>query len=220
MIRISERVKSYIESSPYLNDAIIGGLINLSALAREIQPVISMEIHKEISHSSLLMALKRYSEKVVLHKKARLGLNKHLGEISITSNLTALTVDVNELVYKHIIELLTIINHQGGKFSTFTKGDTQITFITSDINTELLKEVLKQKEIQVRNEDVKLCALTINLKDNHLATPGIIAHVLNSLAWKGVNVVEVVSTADTLTVLLADEDIEKGFAIVKNLMRQ
>ena len=47
--------------------------------------------------------------------------------------------------------------------------------------------------------------------------PGIYSQLLKSLAWEGINVVEVVSTLNELTIVLEEERIDAAFSIIKRL---
>ena len=67
MKSISEQLQSIVSSSPFLEEGLMRGIVNMSALARELRPGLERELMKSISDSAVLMALKRLSES--LHRK-------------------------------------------------------------------------------------------------------------------------------------------------------
>lgn len=59
MVTVPEAVEKIVNRSRYLSEAMSKGLINLSALARYIKPEIEEMLIKNVSDSSVIMALKR-----------------------------------------------------------------------------------------------------------------------------------------------------------------
>ncbi|MBU4139561.1 MAG: hypothetical protein KJ729_06445, partial [Euryarchaeota archaeon] len=58
--RYEDLVNRYFpEKKPFLEEAINSGIINLSALARQILPEVRRETFKEVQEGAILMALKR-----------------------------------------------------------------------------------------------------------------------------------------------------------------
>lgn len=46
---------------------------------------------------------------------------------------------------------------------------------------------------------------------------GFYYQILKFIAWEGINVKEVISTANEFTIVVAEEDVDAAFAILKNL---
>jgi hypothetical protein len=60
MITITSRVEAHIKQWPLLKQGMDLGLINLSALARQLRPELETEIGERISDAAVMMALRRY----------------------------------------------------------------------------------------------------------------------------------------------------------------
>ena len=56
-------VEEIIKKSPFLEEALAEGIINLSSLSRQIKPEIDEELHKDVQIGAIVMALKRLSPK-------------------------------------------------------------------------------------------------------------------------------------------------------------
>ena len=59
MKTIASVVENYIKTKPFLSTALSQGIINLTSLARQIQPEIEIALQKEARSGAIVMALKR-----------------------------------------------------------------------------------------------------------------------------------------------------------------
>lgn len=64
MITVPEATEKIVKRSRYLSEAMSKDLINLSSLARYIKPEIEEMLIKDVSSSSIMMALKRIQKKL------------------------------------------------------------------------------------------------------------------------------------------------------------
>lgn len=114
-----QHVEQIVRRSPFLVNAMTNNLINLSALARSLQPEIEKTLNKKASEASIMMALKR--------------LIPHLSTTPMTSLV--------ELRFPYSPDLLEHISQLAGSIHcTFT--EEMIRLITSqesqdDIITQL-----------------------------------------------------------------------------------
>ena len=62
MRTIASTVSAYIKTKPYLSSALSDGIINLTSLARQIQPDIETVMRKTVNQGAIVMSLKRVSD--------------------------------------------------------------------------------------------------------------------------------------------------------------
>jgi hypothetical protein len=62
-----------------------------------------------------------------------------------------------------------------------------------------------------------LSSLSVQLPEGAHLVPGLYSLLLRTLAWEGINVVEVVSTLHEFNLILEDKRIDQAFAAIKNL---
>ena len=67
MVTISHLVEKIVNSRPLLYQAIEQDIISFGNLAAQIEGEIAEELGKTIKRSAVVMALRRYSEKIQLH---------------------------------------------------------------------------------------------------------------------------------------------------------
>lgn len=214
MITVPEATKTIVERSRYLSEAISKNLINLSSLARYIKPELKEMLQKEVSESSIIMALKRLKT----HFKPKhqySNIFKASPEMILHSNLIARYVaDSKQLDHKYN-KFFDIINKETKHFLIATRNITETTIIASRDLQEEFDKILEGAEII--EELVPLSSITIRLPKEALTTPGVYYFLLKSLAWEGINIIEIISTAHELTLVFDDKDTTRAFAILKSL---
>lgn len=187
-------------------------IINLSALARLIRPEIERELMKPVSESAILMALKRYSPKIP-HKSAELRkvLSK-MGDMTVRSNLMEFTFKRGDTLLEKLKHLLQRIEQRRDTFVTFTQGIYEVTVIVSADLAPDVKHIFFGETIISSLSD--LAAVIIRLSPQTVVTPGVHYSILKQLAWKNINVVEVVSTFSEFTIILEKKNVDLTFSIL------
>lgn len=215
MISIADVVSDLVKTSPFLEEALSKNIISYSALARELKPQIEKKLSKEIKRGAVVMALKRTTQKLKL-KDSTQKINS-IGELTIRSNLTAITyINSDSMAEKQRI-LFSKIENKKEMFINVSQGIREITFIIgSDIAKEL-ETVFKNEKFIAKVTG--LSSITIRLPKESLVTPGFYYAILKLLAWEGINVVEVVSTYLELTIILANENIDKAFSVISSYQK-
>ena len=211
MITVPEATKKIVERSRYLSEAISKGIINYSSLARYIKPELEEILLKKVSNASIIMALNRL-ESNFRPKFQQSNIFKTPPEITVRSNLVLVCLPNNE-----IQGLSVLISRDVNSRSFFLKnqGIYESSLILSQDLFEKYKTAIEGKSPLILED--KISAVTIYLPDEALKTSGIYYFFLKSLAWEGINMLELVSTPSELTIVVANQDTERTFAIIKSL---
>ena len=96
MVTVSQVVKRIINSQPKLQDSMIEGIISFANLAEYLQPRIEKELGEEINTSSIVMALRRYSD--TLQSKVVTQPFKTSQEIILKTNLCDICIVKRSLI--------------------------------------------------------------------------------------------------------------------------
>ncbi|MBP6913624.1 MAG: aspartate kinase [Candidatus Levybacteria bacterium] len=214
MVSISESVEKIISRSRYLSEAISKGIINFSALARYIKPEIEEMTHKKVSEAALVMALNRLSNNIKPNYKSN-EIFETPPDMMVRSNLAELTVANSTTMNEKYPLLLKLIDTQGKNFLTITEGVYESTIIA---NRDLKDEVVKILEGEIIVAEFNsLSSITIRLPKPSVHTPGIFYFFIKSLAWEGINIIEIVSAHLELTLIFDEKDVNKAFSILQSL---
>lgn len=214
MITVPEAAEKIIKRSRYLSEAMSKGFINNSSLARYIKPEIEEMLFKKVNDSSIIMAINRLQKNLKPQSRYK-NIFKNRPTTIIRSNLFEINFTNSETLDDKYSQILKL--REGQKFFlTFSKGISESTIIASSEIASQIKEIVKDEKIIFELNN--LSSITINLPNSSVSTPGIFYFFLKSLAWEGVNIIEIVSTVSEFTLILEDKDVNKAFSILKSLV--
>ncbi len=92
MDRLSKVIEKLINQSPFIQEAMTEGLINISSLARKLNPDIARITGKEVSDSAIIMAIKRMPPGTNQKIERRIkNFMADLGDLIVRSNLVKCT---------------------------------------------------------------------------------------------------------------------------------
>lgn len=212
MRTVSDYVKDFVLSTPFVEEALAQGWVNYSALARRLRPGIEEELFKEVSEAAIAMALRRLSETLPAEEAGDTSSLCYVREITVRSDLEELTYRASENLLTSFHGALADRPSSGQRFVTFTQGVREATIV---VDRESAREILPSLEGEVLIAHLEtLAAVTMRLADESLMTPGVHYGILKALALRGINVVEVVSTYTEFTVLLDRQDVDRAFSIL------
>lgn len=212
MITVPEAVGKIVGRSRYLAEAMSKGIINNSSLARYIKPEIEEMLIKKVSDSAIIMALNRLSNKIK-PKYSTKNIFKTPPDMILRSNLMLINLRSSKELEDKSQAILKLADERN--FLTITKGTFDTTIIASTSLEKEIKKILKDGISTRQFED--LSAITIRLPKGAAGTPGIFYFFLKSLAWEGINIIEVVSTNQELTLIVNEKDTNRTFSILRSL---
>lgn len=219
MITVSQAVESIIKVKPFIAEALSEGLINVSALARKMKPEIEKIIHKECNQGAIVMALNRLSPE--LEQSFTSDLKKMismLGDIIVRSDLTDYTFYNSNTLVKSHMKVFETIAVQSDIFYTMVRGVHESNLVISSLYANLVDKHFANEELQKKTDN--LSAITLKLHENNTQVPGFYYNILKSVAWEGINIIEVISTSNEFTILVNDEDVDRAFSELKKLRRK
>jgi aspartokinase len=207
MITIAKRVEQLIEQWPMLRQGLELELLNSSSVARYLKPEIEKGVGERISEAAVLMAIRRYEQK---SKKIAGNTNpsSYLGDITVRNNLIDITYTNSPSLSKTIARLAHAV--PASYYFTSSRGLNQTSIILNSSIKEQALKILEQEHLEQCVEN--LAAISLSLKQRHDPVPGILAYILQQLAWRGIPVIEVVSTYDEFHTIIYKKDVEEAFS--------
>ena len=216
MKTIASQVSEYVKTKPYLSTALSQGIINLTSLAREIQPDIENVLRKPARTGAIVMALKRISDnEEFLSTHKIVSVLRNLGDITVRSSLTDYCFKLTETLLLAQAQFLTVIKDKNDIFFTSSRGVGESNIIVSSNLAPLIEELFKN-EICIDKID-NLSAITVKLPIDNVKIPGIYYFIFQKLSWEGVNINQVISTSNEFTILIDEDHVNVAFEVIKNL---
>ncbi|GJQ06426.1 aspartate kinase [Capnocytophaga cynodegmi] len=217
MKTVSSAVENYIKSKPFLQTALSQGIINLTSLARIIRKEIQNDTtNREVRNGAIVMALKRLSTDMEFRSTHRIvKVLKNIGEIIVRSNLTDYTFLVSETILNSQAELLKKIQNSKDIFYTTSRGVNETSLIVSNSIEATVEEVFRNEKCL--HKFTNLGSISVKLPEENVSVPGIYYFIFQRLAWEGVSMNEVISTANEFTIIVPEYQVDVAFKVIKDL---
>lgn len=200
--KISELVRLYIKRRPFLKEIIREGIVNYSSLARKI----SIEVFgAENRENAIKMALVRLTEKITQKEE---DLEGKILNVLKRSSLTIRSKVAVVITAKEIEKL---------KYISYAESRGTITYIIDEKEFEKVKDDKAVKRNMITSE-INLNLVCVHSPIELEETPGVIAHILDSLASQSINVVEFVSCYTDTNFVIRQADTKITYEILNELM--
>ncbi len=210
MRTIQEVTERVVTQTPFWVEAMDEKLLNLSSLARKIQPQIESELLKKVNTGAIIIALNRMPTGTSTSMKR--GIEKFLemlGDLTVKSDICDLTYAHSPTLVTKIAKVITSTSSKGG-FFTISDGVAEVTIVASKSLRALISEGMAQEKLI--NEQNNLASITVNLPKNNIEQSGIYYFILRQFAWANINIVEVISTTNEITLVVHEKDINLAFS--------
>ncbi|AKU23847.1 hypothetical protein ACZ75_22710 [Massilia sp. NR 4-1] len=215
MLSISTKVERIVKESPFLSEGLGRGLINLSELARQLQPQLESDLWKPVGQAAVVMALRRVAERLPQAVNDEIVLTQRTGELIARTDLIECTFALSDYSNACHRQLLTLAEAQHGTFLTVTRGISELMVICSRSLMPLVEQAFRSERQLARLESLN--AVTLYLRPDSYRTPGIFHAILKKLAWDKINLVNIISTHTELTLILEKEHTGAAFSVLSKI---
>jgi aspartokinase len=217
MVTTAQVTKKIIESRPILQESLLEGIINYANLAEKLQPKIEAELGSNVKTSAVIMALRRYSEKL----QERTTISKQVEfnpEIVLKTNLCDVSIVKTHTALEKISDIYKLVDYEKGDTLNIIQGNYELTIVISQKYLNKLKEILGSEK--VLNIEKNLVSLTLEMSTEFLYTPGTLALATRKLAWENINIFENISTLTELIFIIAEKDAVKAYNTFQELLKE
>lgn len=192
MLSVAKSVRLYLRNRPYTLEALEKGIVNLSALSREIGQELGID-----SPAAIKAALRRFSSELQKQKRRR-----ERRVLKVLKNSTIALQDGVNVV------------RTGGPLKVKAKFAVRL----GDARVYVVDKLEKTpKDVMSLRKDCGMFVITSPPEIEK--TPGVVAYLTSILAEQNINVIEFVSCY-TCTILVVDrKDILRTYEILSQVIR-
>lgn len=216
MRSLSKVVEELIHKSPFISEALSEDLINVSALARKLQPEICSIMNEDIKEGAIVMAIKRLSPDI--YQRVNIKITQvigDIGELIVRRNLSEFTFSNSHQLYEKQTALMQRLKSEDPEFLTISRGVNETTIITNHKYSKIVSVFFHGEEIKTTHKEI--AAITIKLPSVKSDVYGFFYYILKHLAWYGINIIEIVSTSHELSIVMNENDTEKALQVLNSL---
>ncbi len=205
MKKISQIVEEIIQQDDVAREAAARGLLNTTAYARSIQSQISEVTLAPVSLGSLAAAVTRCLQDMT---PISLPAENGIQQISVQTHLEAITHERSAEVSNLIRSIYKDIQATHQTYITLTQGINEITLIAEESIIEIFREQLtRYPKIY---DLTSIIGITVKFDLKYENIPNLFYLLIRKLAFKNINIVEIVSTATELTFIIDKKDMQSA----------
>lgn len=215
MVTISGAVKDILGKRVFLQEAINRDIVSYNQLARHLRSDIEKELDKPVKHSAVVMALRRYAEKVE-KKKEQIKFN-YFRETILKTDICYIIIAESATSLGKVQNLYNEIEFKQGGMYNIVHGNYELGIITNQRYKDTLLELLKDEKVSKIVEDLAVISLTHT--QNFMFTPGVIYNVLRFVAWENINILSIILTPQELSLVIPRTDAMKCYTTLERLVK-
>ncbi len=213
MLTVPEVVERIVTETPLLEEGLRRGVLNLSAVAREIRPGVEARVMREVSEPAIVMGLRRLAARLRRRSRPLGSVLRSIGDLTLRSDLVEFTFQTSPTILDCKRRLLDAMAKRRDTFVAITHGISEVTLIVGRAAAADVTRLFARERAVARLEG--LSSITVRLPEKAVGTAGVHYSILKQLAWHDINVVEVVSTYTELSIVLANDAVDRAFAVLK-----
>ena len=215
MVTISNVVHDILNRNVFLQEAINHGIVSYNKLANNIKPEIETELDKKVKHNAIVMALRRYSEKLE-KRRNQLSLN-YFRETLLKTDVCLIIVEESPGALNKTQELYNKMVFKQGKIFNIVQGNYELGIITNQSNKDNVIDAFGGDNILRIVEE--LVVISLMYSKDYLFTPGVLYNVLRFLAWENINVLSITLTPQELSLVISRKDTMRCYNTLEKLVK-
>ena len=215
MVTISHIVNKLVDERIYLHEALSKGIASYGSVAKHLKPEIEKELGKDVEHSAIVTALRRYSEKLTTKLKDE-KFNTKNSEVNLKTHIIDINVVKTQELFDKLKRFYDLINFEKGDILHVIYGRTHVAIVTDERYKEKILNLLQNQKIKKIEEN--LVALSFTVGKERIDKPGVLFQITRSLAWENINVVEIISVDIDITFIIEKKDANRGYNALEKLI--
>ena len=215
MVTISHVVHKLVDERIYLHEAISKGIASYGSVAKKLKPEIEKELGKDVEHSAIVTALRRYKEKIN-HKFRDLQFNKTASEVNLKTHIIDINVQKTPELFDKLKRFYDVIDFQKGDILHVIYGRSHVAIVTNARYKNKILSLLQNQKIKKVEENC--VALTFTVGKKRIEKPGVLFQITRSLAWENINIIEIISVDFEVTFIVEKKDAIKGYNALERLI--
>jgi hypothetical protein len=209
-MNITKITEEYVGSRPSLRDCLATGLVNYSAVSRQILDDLGLE--KKVQLDAVLIALRRYKNKLSKAGSSERKIRQILQQSSLeVKNKIVVAIIDKKLYYDYLLQLGRKVKKQA-KHIHIIEGTDAVTIVTAEAFLVDIKKLFGENIIEIQKG---LVQITLCSPPTIESTPGVFAYLVSLFAQHGVNIVESMSCWTDTMFVVSDDDVAKVMSFLK-----
>lgn len=210
MLTVSDCTREIVQKSPFVQETLRNGWLNLSQYATSILPEIEQKIYKKVQLGSIITALGRI--RLELEKMFEIKLK--INDICIKMPITEFNFVRRPDHFTRISQLFGDLESVENNFLNVINGNTETGIFVNSRFEQFVLNNFETPNLVITD----LAAVSIKFDSEYLENLGSIYEILRLLVWEKINLLEIISTYTELTLIVTKTDANKVFEILSQII--
>jgi len=198
MITLSDSLSDIICENPFLEDSLYSWYLNLTWFAHYIKPNLDKKLQKQVSISSIKMALSRFNNSWFSQRKFTILKPK---DFFIKKNMNIFYLDKTKENLNKIHTYQENLINDKEKYFSIINWNKEIWVITNWF------EIVIDSKLIFKD----LALIWIYIPENFIYEKWMFYYITKQLLFHWINVVEIISTYTEISVIVNKDDLKKSF---------
>jgi len=218
MRNVTQSVSLLVTQSPLLFELMSLGIVNYSALARMLLPDVRRLTGKKATKAAIVMALRKLESELADDSSLESCLPIQIRSTSMHSGLRYFVLKLSEHLPKLHVKMLQAVAQQPGQTFHCAFASDHAAFSMSPVLERTFHALSKNEVCTSSRSELSAIRVVFGGKKPNI---GRIQHVLlQSLRWKGVEVVAVYSTPKEVTYICPDSQADNALIAIQSVTRK
>ena len=211
---ITEQVKAFLDNDFIVRKCLFKNIVSLRALSRHIIQKLGL---KDSNLDAVISAIRRYKREE--RDESDVTLKKLFQKLKVTtrSSIVGIRVQKTRKNLESISQLNSMIGIEKGEIIRVIQAEQSITLIIDDKNLDKFNEIFSKEGYISMTKN--LVEVNLQFTEEAQNIKGIVSIVSSSLNAEGINIVEIMSSAPELLLMVKKEDLVKVFNVLDNLQQ-
>ena len=210
MLTVSDSVREIIQKSPFVQETLRNGWLNLSQYGTSILPQVEKRIYKKVQLGSIITALGR----IRLELKKMFEIKLKINDICIRSPITEFNFVRHSDHFARISQLFGDLESVENNFLNVINGNTETGIFVNSRFEQFVRKNFETPNLVLPG----LAAVSIKFDPEYLENMGSVYEILRLLVWSKINLLEIISTYTELTLITTKPDANKVFEILSQII--
>jgi len=215
MVTVSHIVNKLVNEKIYLHEALSKKIASYGSVAKRLKPEIEKELGRDVEHTAIVTALRRYSDKISNRSKEVTFNTKH-SEVNLKTHIIDINVLKTQELFDKLKRFYDLVDFEKGDILHIIYGRTHVAIVTNERYKEKILALLQNLKIKKIEEN--LVALTFTVGKQRIEKPGVLFKITRSLAWENINIVEIISVDMEVTFIVDKKDAIRGYNALESLI--
>ena len=217
---VSDAVSEVLSEMYFLQQPFKLGIVNYSALARVIKPLVEQKTGEEAGLDAIIMAIRRNIELLVKQGESK-DVYSLLGEctLSLRTGMVCVHFKRSNELYQKVVEFEHTINWLSGERIYVNQRTDEISIMTLSRFIPKLLEMIKNDPSQLLAKQESMAMLTIRFPPSVLDTHGFLHLLTSQFEALGININAVFSSYSRLSFVCNEADAPAVYDRIAKLIR-